>query len=66
MVQKPDDTDETVPLAKVSLLIREKKVAEATQLLQVESNPFFDEEKNVLFRIICKMTNNAAVRSTAG
>jgi hypothetical protein len=35
MVQKSDDTDDTIPLAKVSLLIKEKKLSEATQLLQV-------------------------------
>jgi hypothetical protein len=36
MVQKNDDTDDTIPLAKVSLLIKEKKLPEATQLLQVK------------------------------
>ncbi len=35
IVQKVDDTDDTIPLAKVSLLIREKNLSEATQLLQV-------------------------------
>lgn len=35
MVQKTDDTDDTIPLAKVSLLVKEKKLPEATQLLQV-------------------------------
>ena len=35
MVQKSDDTDDTIPLAKVSLLMKEKKLPEATQLLQV-------------------------------
>ena len=35
MVQKSEDTDDTIPLAKVSLLMKEKKLTEATQLLQV-------------------------------
>jgi hypothetical protein len=35
MVQKNDDTDDTIPLAKVSLLVKEKNLSEATQLLQV-------------------------------
>lgn len=35
MVQKTEDTDDTIPLAKVSLLMREKKLSEATELLQV-------------------------------
>lgn len=38
MVQKNDDTDDTIPLAKVSLLIKEKKLPEATQLLQVRES----------------------------
>lgn len=40
MVQKSDDTDDSIPLAKASLLMREKKLAEANQLLQVS-------EKNI-------------------
>ena len=36
IVQKSTDTDETIPLAKVSLLIKEKNFADATQLLQVD------------------------------
>ncbi|CAF4595828.1 unnamed protein product, partial [Rotaria magnacalcarata] len=34
IVQKNNDTDDSVPMAKVSLLMKEKKLPEATQLLQ--------------------------------
>lgn len=35
MVQKTEDTDDTIPLAKVSLLMKEKKLPEATEVLEV-------------------------------
>jgi pentatricopeptide repeat protein len=44
MVQKVDDTDDTIPLAKVSLLMREKNFQEATQLLQVMQENNCDEK----------------------
>jgi len=59
MVQKIDDTDDTIPLAKVSLLIKEKKLPEATQLLQVRKENKIDENKFYLsFRNFFKMINN--------
>ncbi len=59
MVQKVDDTDDTIPLAKVSLLIKEKKLPEATQLLQVRKENKIDENKFYLsFRNFFKMINN--------
>jgi hypothetical protein len=59
MVQKVDDTDDTIPLAKVSLLIKEKKLPEATQLLQVREENKIDENKLYLsFRNFFKMINN--------
>jgi len=59
MVQKIDDTDDTIPLAKVSLLIKEKKLPEATQLLQVREENKIDENKFYFsFRNFFKMINN--------
>ncbi|CAF1662858.1 unnamed protein product, partial [Adineta ricciae] len=52
MVQKSDDTDDTIPLAKVSLLMKEKKLTEATQLLQ----DFIQSGKQKQVSIYCRLT----------
>ncbi|UJR16379.1 hypothetical protein I4U23_003282 [Adineta vaga] len=52
MVQKNDDTDDTIPLAKVSLLMKEKKLPEATQLLQ----EFIENHKEKRISIYCRLT----------
>ena len=36
MIQKPNDSDDTILLAKVSLLMKEKNILEAISLLQVK------------------------------
>ncbi|CAF1124731.1 unnamed protein product [Adineta steineri] len=52
MVQKNDDTDDTIPLAKVSLLIKEKKLPEATQVLQ----EFIQNDKQKHVSLYCRLT----------
>ncbi|CAF3366510.1 unnamed protein product [Rotaria socialis] len=52
MVQKNNDTDDSVPLAKVSLLMKEKKLPEATQLLQ----EFIENGKQRSISLYCRLT----------
>ena len=66
MVQKVDDADDSIPLAKVSLLIREKNLSEATQLLQVRDPSKREKWKFFVFRErnLLKMANKNVFQST--
>ncbi|CAF5152914.1 unnamed protein product, partial [Rotaria magnacalcarata] len=52
IVQKNNDTDDSVPMAKVSLLMKEKKLPEATQLLQ----EFIENGKQRSVSLYCRLT----------